>query len=66
MPRLGSYCAAAGTAASSRTATTRGPVVSDAAVRFSEYGTSAVLRIGDLLGGLGSVVAGTVDQIGEA
>ncbi|WP_419664955.1 hypothetical protein [Streptomyces sp. 2-1] len=41
-------------------------MVSDAAVRFSEYGTSAVLRIGDLLGGLGSVVAGTVDQIGEA
>ncbi|MEU5297710.1 hypothetical protein ACRJ4B_04440 [Streptomyces sp. GTA36] len=40
-------------------------MVSDAAVRFSEYGTSAVLRIVDLLGGLGSVVAGTVDQIGE-
>ncbi|MEV4041285.1 hypothetical protein [Streptomyces umbrinus] len=34
-------------------------------MRFSECGTSAVLRIGDLLGGLGSVVAGTVDQIGE-
>lgn len=43
----------------------RGPAVSDAAVRFPEYGTSDELRIVDLLGGLGSDVAGAVDQVDE-
>lgn len=34
-------------------------------MQFSEYGTSGVLRIVDLLGGLGSDVAGAVDRVGE-
>jgi NADPH:quinone reductase-like Zn-dependent oxidoreductase len=34
-------------------------------VQFSEYATSDVLRIVDLPGGLGSDVAGAVDQVGE-
>ncbi|MGX1915087.1 hypothetical protein ACWIID_40640 [Streptomyces phaeochromogenes] len=34
-------------------------------MRFSEYGTSDVLRIVDLPGGLGSDVAGAADQVGE-
>ncbi|MEV0938003.1 hypothetical protein ACIBMX_46540 [Streptomyces phaeochromogenes] len=34
-------------------------------MQFSEYGTSGVLRIVDLLGGVGSDVARAVDQTGE-